>query len=482
MIHYAKPVFIMLLLCVTADVVALENGLARTPPMGWYPWNEFGQDRQNEQLIKAMADAMVSNGMKDAGYLYVGPDEGRCFTRDASGNLQSRLDLWPSGMKGLGDYIHSKGLKYMLYTDAGTATCTGAIPGMRGYEGRDARQFAAWGCDYIKVDWCNSSGLSARAQYGKIRDSLLQCGRPIMYSLCCWGAEQTWTWGKSTGNLWRTTGDICGPGQANWGNVLNILDQNAPLYPYAGPGGWNDPDMLTVGMRGLNDAQNRSHFALWCIMASPLIMGCDLRTMTATTIATINNKEVIAVDQDSLGIQGKRIKGAGQLEIWLKPLKDSAYAVLLFNRTTSTRDISVTWSELGIPAGTYYIRNLWKHQDITPSATGCSATQLVAYDAAIYRISKSASVGIGRRGARSNGLENSLFSIRTQAGRPAIAIHSPGRHLVEILSINGLTINRNWFNGPGEFGRLLPAQADDICLLRVSRGSRIQTAAIPITR
>ena len=264
----------------TPKVRAAEDGLALTPPMGWYPWNEFGQEPQNEKLIKEIADALISSGMKDAGYVYVGPDEGICFSRGADGKLTPNLARYPSGLRGLGDYIHQRGLKYALYTDAGTRTCSKAMPGTKDHEFEDMAAFAAWRADYVKVDWCNTEGQDPAQAYTKLRDAQLAAGRPIVFSLCSWGVGEPWKWAASVGHLWRTTGDICAPGKADWSTAMKNTAANEKLYAAAGPGHWNDPDMLITGMDGLSETQNRSFFSLWCMMAAPLMAGNDLRKMT----------------------------------------------------------------------------------------------------------------------------------------------------------------------------------------------------------
>jgi alpha-galactosidase len=212
-----------------SKTVAKDDRLALTPPMGWYPWNSFGQDPQNEELIKEMADALVSSGMREVGYSFIGPDEGICFYRGSDGALTTNLKRYPSGLRGLGDYIHKKGLKYALYTDAGTQTCSKAMPGTRGHEFEDMRQFAAWRCDYVKVDWCNTEGLDIERTYSKLREAQLAAGRPIVHSLCSWGDGSPWTWAAAVGDLWRTTSDICELGRADWGNAIKMASANEKL-------------------------------------------------------------------------------------------------------------------------------------------------------------------------------------------------------------------------------------------------------------
>ncbi len=246
---------------------ALDNGLAKTPPMGWNSWNKFGCD-VSEKLVKETADAMVSSGMKDAGYQYIVIDDCWQIARDNRGNIVPDPDRFPSGMKALADYIHSKGLKFGLYSDAGTKTCQGR-PGSHGYEELDAKQYAAWDVDYLKYDWCNSEGLDAKIQYGKMRDALLSSGRPICFSICEWGTNKPWLWAKDVGNLWRTTGDIqdCWDCTRTWGGMgwTKILDLQVGLEAYAGPAHWNDPDMLEVGNGGMNPTEYKAHFSFWCL-------------------------------------------------------------------------------------------------------------------------------------------------------------------------------------------------------------------------
>jgi len=366
-----------------------EDGLALTPPMGWYPWNQFGQEPQNEQLIKDMADALIRGGMKDAGYTYIGPDEGICFSRDANGKLTSNLERYPSGLGGLGDYIHGLGLKYALYTDAGTHTCSKAMPGTKGHEFEDMQAFADWRADYVKVDWCNTTGQNPAEAYARLRDAQLAAGRPIVFSLCSWGEGQPWEWAAAVGHLWRTTGDICEPGKASWGNAMKNTEANEKLYRAAGPGHWNDPDMLINGMSGLSEAQNRSFFSLWCVMASPLIAGNDLRSMTEATMRILTNREAIGIDQDPLGIQGRVVRRDGQVEIWAgKRLFDGSQAVLAFNRGAASAQVQVTPGDVGMEeSAQFYARDLWAHRTAGPHVGGIRVT-IAPSDVALLRISK----------------------------------------------------------------------------------------------
>jgi len=357
---------LLLFACFT-DVHALENGLAKTPPMGWNSWNKFACN-VSEKLIKEMADAMVTSGMRDAGYVYLVIDDCWQIDRDAQGNILPDPQRFPSGMKALADYVHSKGLKFGLYSDAGTLTCQ-KRPGSRGYEFQDARQYASWGVDYLKYDWCSTSTQNAPASYSIMRDALTKAGRPIVFSICEWGTSKPWLWAGSVGNLWRTTGDVqdCWDCKRDWGGmgVVHILDLQDGLESYAGPGHWNDPDMLEVGNGGMSITEYRSHFSLWCLLAAPLMAGNDLRSMSREVAEILTNREVIAVNQDPLGMQGRRVKRNGDQEIWAKQLADGGRAVVLFNRGPKAAEISVSWTDIGYPPHlTAKVRNLWAGKDI----------------------------------------------------------------------------------------------------------------------
>jgi alpha-galactosidase len=335
--------------------------------MGWNSWNKFACN-VSEKLIKEMADAMVTSGMRDAGYVYLVVDDCWQIDRDAEGNILPDPQRFPSGMKALADYVHSKGLKFGLYSDAGTLTCQ-KRPGSRGYEFQDARQYASWGVDYLKYDWCSTSTQNAPASYSIMRDALAKAGRPIVFSICEWGTSKPWLWAGSVGNLWRTTGDIqdCWDCKRDWGGmgVVHILDLQDGLESYAGPGRWNDPDMLEVGNGGMTTTEYRSHFSLWCLLASPLMAGNDLRSMSPEIKEILTNKEVIAVDQDSLGMQGRRVKRDGDREVWSKQLADGGRAVVLFNRGAQETEIAVSWTDIGYPPHlAASVRDLWAHKDL----------------------------------------------------------------------------------------------------------------------
>ncbi|HEY6808989.1 MAG TPA: glycoside hydrolase family 27 protein [Gemmatimonadales bacterium] len=335
-----------------------DNGLARTPPMGWNSWNHFGCD-VSEQLIRETADAMAASGMRDAGYRYVVIDDCWQVARDKDGTLVADSARFPHGIKALAEYVHGKGLKFGIYTDAGTKTCQGR-PGTLGHEEQDARTFASWGVDYVKEDWCYAAGLDAPTQYAKFRDALARAGRPIVFSICEWGANQPWEWAPKTGNLWRTTDDI----SDSWPSMLGNLDQSAQHAAAAGPGAWNDPDMLEVGNGGMTADEYRAHFSLWAIEAAPLIAGNDLRTMSAETKAILTNPEVVAVDQDSLGAQGMVVwEPTPEVQVWAKPLADGSRAVALLNRAGVPTRINAYFRRAGLRTDSASVRDLWAHAD-----------------------------------------------------------------------------------------------------------------------
>jgi alpha-galactosidase len=364
-------------LVAAGELRALDNGLARTPPMGWNSWNKFACN-VSEDLIKQAADAMVSSGMKDAGYQYVVIDDCWQVARDAQGNIVPDAKRFPSGMQALADYVHGKGLKFGIYSDAGTATCQNR-PGGRGYEFQDARQYAAWGVDYLKYDWCNHSTQDSQASYSIMRDALKKSGRPIVFSLCEWGSTKPWLWAGDVGNLWRSTGDISdkwdtGKKQDNLG-VVQILDLQDGLQSYAGPGHWNDPDMLEVGNGGMNVTEYRAHFSMWCLLAAPLMAGNDIRGMSADIHDILTNKEVIAIDQDPMGREGRRVKRADGLEVWAKQLADGGRAVALLNRTAAEANITVSWTDIGYPDHmAAKVRDLWAKEDLGEKTGSFSAS------------------------------------------------------------------------------------------------------------
>ena len=392
------------------------EGLALTPPMGWNSWNYFNCDGINEQLIREMADAMTGNGMKDAGYEYIVIDDCWQIGRETDGTIIADPIKFPSGMKALVDYIHSKGLKFGLYSDAGVQTCAGR-PGSRGYEFQDARTYASWGVDFVKYDWCNTGEQNAQASYKIMRDALYQAGRPVFFSMCEWGLSKPWLWANNVAHIWRTTGDI----RNNWdipdakegkvwgGGIIVNLDMQQGLEKFAGPGQWNDPDMLEIGNGVLTEAEERSHFSLWCMLAAPLMAGNDLRNMTKQTKEILTNTEVIAIDQDPLGRQGFKIKDFGEFEVYYKPLQNGDVAICLFNRFDYPVDVEMDW-ETRNPVifiegkklevshdiidrkditlnGQYRVRDLWKKQNIG-NTDKIFKTTILKHDVLVFRLMK----------------------------------------------------------------------------------------------
>jgi len=371
--------FIAIILITTTIFAQKFEKLALTPPMGWNSWNKFGCNI-NEEIIKKMADAMVESGMKDAGYQYIIIDDCWQGQRDSLGFIQPDPERFPSGMKALADYIHSKGLKFGIYSDAGWNTC-GGRPGSRGYEFQDAKKYAEWGVDYLKYDWCYTEGLNAEGAYLTMRNALYAAKRPIVFSICEWGNNKPWLWAKNIGHLWRTTGDItacfdCVVDHGTWKSwgVMQILDMQKGLRAYAGPDHWNDPDMLEVG-NGMTANEDRAHFSMWCMLAAPLIAGNDLSNMTNETKEILTNKEVIAVNQDSLGIQGFKYFEKDGLEIWFKPLMNDNWAVCFLNRSTKSIELNFQWNnyividsvfnkEANFKTNKYQIRDLWLKKEI----------------------------------------------------------------------------------------------------------------------
>jgi alpha-galactosidase len=357
-----------------------SSSFAQTPPMGWNSWNKFGCN-VSDKLIREMADAMVSSGMQAAGYQYVNIDDCWQVSRDASGTIVADPTRFPAGMKALADYVHGKGLKLGLYTDAGTGTCE-KRPGSLNHEDQDAKTYASWGIDYVKIDWCNSEGLDPEVQYAKFRDALARSGRPIVFSICNWGVKTPWRWGPTTGNLWRTTGDI----NDTYDRMTLIGFGQNGLEKFAGPGHWNDPDMLEVGNGGMKRDEYRTHMALWAILAAPLLAGNDLRSMSPETKELLMNSEVLAVDQDAKGVQGRRVWQEGPLEIWAKPLADGSQAVGLFNRSESPTKMTLDFKSIGAPASAK-LRDLLDQKDLGTIQNSFSA-DVPTHGVVLVKVSK----------------------------------------------------------------------------------------------
>ncbi len=359
--------FIIVLFTVLGFSQKFKN-LALTPPMGWNSWNCFGPDI-NEKKVMEIADYMVKTGMRDAGYIYLVIDDGWQEGRDANGNIIVNKKKFPNGMKKVVDYVHSKGLKFGIYSDAGRKTCQG-LPGSRGYEFQDAKTYAKWGVDYLKYDWCYHGKQNSEASYKLMRDALYKAGRPIVFSICEWGTTKPWEWAKEIGHLWRTTEDIqdCWDCVNEWGGLgwTLILDKQVGLEAYSGPGHWNDPDMLEVGNGGMTIEEYRAHFSMWCMLSAPLMAGNDIRKMTPEIKEILLNKEAIALDQDPLGKQAIRLVDTGDYEIWGKELSKGELAVALLNRGDSPVRAKINWKwilkKLKREGHIYKIRDIWLHK------------------------------------------------------------------------------------------------------------------------
>jgi alpha-galactosidase len=390
--------------CVTASAGSTADAApgspALTPPLGWNSWNSFGCGITEAQVRQA-ADAMVSSGMKGAGYQYVVVDD--CWfdpQRDAAGNLRANPTKFPSGMKALGDYIHGKGLKFGIYQAPNEKTCAqgvGTYPGStgsKGHEVQDATTFASWGVDYLKYDWCSGSGTLGEqiAQFTIMRDALRATGRPIVYSINPNSFHSPtgdkYNWGE-VADLWRTTEDLLDIWQNNNTNsypmgVGNVLDVTAPLAAQSGPGHWNDPDMLVVGRPGLSLTESRSHFALWALMSAPLMAGNDIRTMSADVSAILRNPRLLAVNQDSLGAGGRRVRDDGDTEVFAKPLSDGSVAVGLFNRGSNTATVTTTAAQVGLSGGSFTLTDLWTGG--TSTTSGQISAGVPAHGVAVFKV------------------------------------------------------------------------------------------------
>lgn len=334
------------------------EGLAPTPPMGWNSWNTFGCDI-SEKTVKETADLFIKLGLKDAGYQYVVIDDGWMeMERDAETlQLVPNKQKFPNGIKTVADYVHSKGLKFGIYNCAGTKTC-GGYPGTRGYEYMDAKVYASWGVDFLKFDWCSTGGgnggfdyqQDAKASYTIMRDAIYKAGRPMIFNLCEWGDNKPWEWGAKVGHMWRVAGDIalCWDCELNYGTwsslgFWQVIRKHPDIRKYSGPDHWNDYDMLEVG-NGMTKEEDRTHFSMWCMLASPLVLGNDISKMSKETLELVTNKELIAINQDKLGIQGFRFINEEGFELWVKPLDNDEWAFAFVNMTEGELNISYDWA------------------------------------------------------------------------------------------------------------------------------------------
>jgi alpha-galactosidase len=359
------------------------NGLAKTPPMGWNSWNKFA-GRVTAEDVKGMADAIVSSGMKAAGYIYVNIDDTWEGMRDANGNITTNKKF--PDMKGLADYVHSKGLKLGIYSSPGPKTCAG-YEGSYGHEDQDAKQYAAWGIDYLKYDWCSAGRIykdeDMHAVYQKMGDALRKTGRPIVYSLCQYGKADVWKWGPEvSGNLWRTTGDI----RDSWDSMTKIGFDQYKISEWAAPGHWNDPDMLEIGNGGMSNSEYQVHMSLWSLLSAPLLAGNDLRSASKEILDILTNPEVIKIDQDPAGHQATRASQTGEQEVWVKKLADGGEAVGLFNRGAAAAEMTVKWADVGVN-GKHKVRDLWKRSDEKWDAAGFTAS-VPSHGVVLLRVSK----------------------------------------------------------------------------------------------
>ena len=367
--------------------------LAKTPPMGWNSWNKYGCN-VSETLIMGMADAMVSSGMKDAGYEYVVIDDCWQVSRDENEEIVADKDRFPHGIKYLADYIHSKGLKFGIYSCAGTLTCAGR-PAGRGHEYQDALSYARWGVDYLKYDWCNTGTQNAKSSYTIMRDALYAAKRPIVFSLCEWGSNKPWEWAGEIGHLWRTTGDI----SDSWNSMISILSQQKDLAKFAGPGHWNDPDMLEVGNGGMTTEEYKTHFSLWCMLAAPLLAGNDLQNMSPETKSILTNKEIIALDQDILGKQAELWRNNGDYQIWMKMLAKDEKAVCLLNSSDEKKTVLVDFGLIAqartegaedskpLKLENFTVRDLWEHKDLVLKESS-TYIDILPHSVKVYRFVK----------------------------------------------------------------------------------------------
>jgi alpha-galactosidase len=361
-----------------------DNGLSRTPPMGWNSWNKFG-GRVDDAAVRSIADAMASSGMKEAGYQYINIDDTWEAGRDAQGNIQTNKKF--PDMKALADYVHSKGLKLGIYSSPGPNTCAG-YEGSYGHEEQDARTYAAWGIDYLKYDWCGARNLYSDeempAVYQIMGDALLKQKRPIVYSLCQYGRLDVWKWGADVGgNLWRTTGDI----RDAWDSMTRIGFNQNDLVIYAKPGHWNDPDMLEIGNGAMTNDEYKTHMSLWAILAAPLLAGNDLRSMSPEILAILTNRDVIAVNQDKLGKQGQRVWQTGEQEIWTRSLSGGDVAVAIFNRANDEAKITVKAADLKI-SGKWKARDLWTLQDVAWPSDGEYSVTVPSHGVVMLRLNR----------------------------------------------------------------------------------------------
>jgi alpha-galactosidase len=354
--------------------------MALTPPMGWNSWNQVGCTGLTAQVVENAADAIVADGLKAAGYEYVVVDDCWQGGRDAQGNLIPDPKRFPQGMKAVADYVHADGLKFGIYAAPGSETCGNYFSGYPvqgigslGHEQQDADTFASWGVDYLKYDWCRAdinNKLQEQPTFEKMEQDLQATGRNIVLSISEYGVEKPWLWAPGIANLWRTTHDI----HPNWTSVIQHIDAQVPITQYAKPGAWNDPDMLEIGDGGLTPTEDTSHFAMWCMLAAPLFLGTNISALPPASLSLVTNPELIAIDQDSLGHEAHRVSVGGGIEVWMRPLKGGSYAVAFLNTNSSTRAKSASLAALGIPAGSYTVRDVVNRTNEASTSTAVGGT------------------------------------------------------------------------------------------------------------
>jgi alpha-galactosidase len=450
--------------------------LAKTPPMGFNTWNDFACN-VSQATLQSTTDVMATNGMKDAGYNYVNVDDCWEGSRDANGFIGTTNKWTGNGLKSVSDYVHGKGMKFGMYTSLGSKTCAG-YPATLGYESQDVRQWVNWGVDYVKVDWCNISSTqkgNPGAAYKILGDTIKKYAgststRPMLFSICNWGEGNPWTFARNSGGqIWRTTGDI----NASWASIMGILDKQVNLFSYAGPGsagepgGWNDPDMLEVGRGSLTLDENKAHFGMWCLLTAPLIAGNDLTKMSKEILAILINKEVIAVDQDSLGVQAQRLSSTNQLEVWAKPMKGNCRAIGLFNRSGSTATMTVNWADLnkwttvGTWSGTTVatVRDLWTKTDVAMDKTGSFSVSVPSHGIAMLKLTPPQPTSL----LNSQNYLQPLQSVRINS--EWLSVDIAGEHSLQILDMNGRVV---WHrNGTGPSKYLPGLKGDGSHILRV---------------
>jgi alpha-galactosidase len=443
-----------------------QPGPIPAPTMGWNSWNRFGCNI-DENLIRSTADALVSTGLRDSGYRYVNIDD--CWmanTRDAQGRLRSDPTRFPGGIRALADYVHARGLKLGIYSSAGTATCQG-LPASLDHEVVDAQTFAGWEIDLLKYDNCNHQNRPAAERYKAMGDALKATGRHIVYSICNWGLDEPWLFGPNAGgSYWRTTGDIAD----NWGSVTSLLDQQAGLEPFARKGFYNDPDMLEVGNGGLTPDENVAHFSLWALLSAPLLLGNDLRSVSAGTLAILRNADVIAVNQDWAGSQGRRVADFGETEVWAKPMSDGSVAVVLLNRTGAAATVATSAAALGLGGSTSYtMRNLWT--GATASTAGAISAGVPSHGAVMLRVTRAGTL-VAAPAAGTYQVSDLSWLASSNGWGPAERDRSNG----EQAAGDGRALNI----GGTAFGKGIGAHADSAVHVWLGRACRTFTAQVGV--